>query len=88
MKRWRIRYFLVFLAVASVAPLLLLWDRIPVFWRWGLPCVLLVTLLLFGWFDLIKPFEEDDPAHRELLEDQKELDVKNRKDQRKKEANQ
>ncbi len=72
MSRWRIRTVLVYLVVFSVPAYALFWDRISATWRLGLPCLLAAVLLVFGWYDLRKDLDENDPLKKEIEKERRE----------------
>jgi hypothetical protein len=65
----------IWVVVLGSAPLLFLfWSELSSTLKWLIPTVLLAVVVGFLWFDMVRPFAPDDPAHAELEEEMKEYE--------------
>ena len=77
MRRWRIRRLVIWGLVFMALLWLIVWHKLPLVVRWGVPAVVGVFLAIFGWYDIARGLEMDDPARAEFEKEMRELDGRN-----------
>ena len=78
MKRWRIRRWLVWMLVLGAGVWFLFSDKMSKGFRFGIPIGLAAVVMIFGWYDLFKEYEADDPGAKDFESELKQRREQNR----------
>jgi hypothetical protein len=76
MRRWHIRRLVIWGLVFTALIWLVFWRKLPLMVRWGVPGAVGVFLFIFGWYDIARGLEKDDPARAEFEKEMKELNAR------------